>query len=116
MTKVSCWVVVDDNDKPYHSSTEQTVADRWKAKGYRVVFMTGELPEPKKKVKLAPALCGGAADGKHYFYLTRDLFGDELTAKQLCEEFVCWPAPQPDEDGFIEVEEPASPRSQEVEG
>ena len=66
-----------------------------------VVLLTGELPEPKKKVKLAPALCRNS-DGR--FWLTDNFYESEQEARTRCDEFICWPAPVVDKDGFIEVE------------
>lgn len=66
-----------------------------------LVMMAGELSEPKRKVKLAPALCRTTFG---CFWLSDDLYDSEQDAKNGCPDFFRWPAPQPDEEGFIEIE------------
>lgn len=100
--KVEKWVICRHDGSIYGYAQSKTEAMGVAENNNCVaVLLTGELPEPKKKVKLAPALCRTTFG---CFWLSDDLYDSEQDAKNGCPDFFRWPAPQPDENGFIEVE------------
>jgi hypothetical protein len=100
--KIEKWAVCRKDGSLYCYSQSKKVAEGV-AENHNciAVLLTGEMPEPKKKAKLAPALCRSPFRS---FWLSDDLYENEQEAKNGCPDFFSWPAPVPDEGGFIEVE------------
>jgi len=104
---VQRWGVVLKSGEFYTTRKTREEAEREaRLTGGNVVLLNGELPEPKKKLKLAPALvtvCGN-------YCFSSYLYPNEKVARERISKgvFVCWPAPV-DKDGFIEVEVESCP-------
>lgn len=106
--KIERWAVYSKDGKESFGgfATKMTAEDYAAKHGHVAVLLTGELPEPKKKVRMAPALCKGTRNHiSQRYYRTAEMFDNEEDARANCKDtFLCWPAPTPNSDGFIEVE------------
>lgn len=105
--KVERWAVYSkDGKESFGVSAHELEVKEWAlAHGHVAVLLTGEIPEPKKKVRLAPALLHDSTGYKYSNYLYRTFDEAENMCGQKPNKFICWPAPKCDDEGFIHVEE-----------
>ena len=103
--KIERWAVVRKDGTVYstYDIKDEAHCNARGIMGY-VLLLTGELPEPKKtkKVRLAHAL---VRDNFGYC-LSWYMFESEEEARKQCKNCsgLRWPAPVPDEGGFITIE------------
>jgi len=109
--QVQRWAVYIDG--LYHMTVDSKNKASEIAKRYdkgQIVLFTGELPEPKKEVRMAPALLKDGIGYKRSVYF----YESEEEARLQCGKFfVSWPA-RPNKDGYYEVE--VASLSSEVQG